>query len=804
MIKKIFTGNRPGTYFSAMLIPTIVLYFYKTAFWPLTYLFIVCYAILIILFLTRILMKLKILNFILDFLIPLILTSVFIISAIVNRQLSNTILQKDILRLVILFSLFYFLYWNTLVNTQKISLKFTINFIIITTLAISILNLIFQIVSPVIQSLSLAKLNISEESTIANDYNFFCVFLLFGLILLNFSNKTSLFKPRYSSFSVIFLNFIFSINIILSGSRRGLLALTILAAVYLIFLAIKWIKEFDIKKILKKTIGFLIVIFLFFIIGQIIYYRISCEKRSSVVYKYASLIGIKDYGLIERFLWEDDFTIPKDEGKIIDKNTFKENPEFWGRYPTPGMTLSKIETPFGEGIRLFKEGNANEGFSFYYTGPKILYYANHTYRISFNIRILKGNFDSFSVGWWTEDGGKETSNTQILDKNIESLGDDWYKCTSTYTFFDNHSGITGFVSMVKNGTEFIISNFELYDLNYVSTLPRFLLEVKNQVNIDQWLNETNPPAYYNNDNLIINGNFAYGLKNWNHSADALSIKIVVEDNRRCAWITRGNGNGMDWSLYYTGWDIKFIKQCKYQIRFKFKPVSSNSIPFLVGYWLDEGDGYINNLELKSDTLADGWRDIKAIYTFKNNQCNQLFPINSQISNSQFYITDFSLVNLTQTQFQLGSNKSDIVTKKESRFSDRTARWSYAIELWKTKYKWYNRLFGHGFDYLEWYGTKFISKEKEKTFDWPHNPFIAILLYSGILGLSMYLWLLYKTIFLYIKYIKRYSIFFIGFLLTFFFSFFSGSHPFDPPIMGFFILLPFFLHSIHNNADQPIN
>jgi hypothetical protein len=65
-------------------------------------------------------------------------------------------------------------------------------------------------------------------------------------------------------------------------------------------------------------------------------------------------------------------------------------------------------------------------------------------------------------------------------------------------------------------------------------------------------------------------------------------------------------------------------------------------------------------------------------------------------------------------------------------------------------------------------------------------------------LAAYLWLLYKTIYLYLRYIKKYSVFFIAFLLTYFFSFFSGSSPFDPPVMGFFMLLPFILHSINKN------
>jgi hypothetical protein len=44
---------------------------------------------------------------------------------------------------------------------------------------------------------------------------------------------------------------------------------------------------------------------------------------------------------------------------------------------------------------------------------------------------------------------------------------------------------------------------------------------------------------------------------------------------------------------------------------------------------------------------------------------------------------------------------------------------------------------------------------------------------------------------------------IFFLITFFFSFFSAGSPFDPPIMGFFVILPFFIHSINKKikAEQ---
>lgn len=135
-------------------------------------------------------------------------------------------------------------------------------------------------------------------------------------------------------------------------------------------------------------------------------------------------------------------------------------------------------------------------------------------------------------------------------------------------------------------------------------------------------------------------------------------------------------------------------------------------------------------------------------------------------------------------------------------SDRVKRWKLALQIFKYEFSYSEKLIGGGFNFLNWYGKIFI---KDKTAsDWPHNPFLSILLYSGIVGLLLYLILLYKVFHYYIKYRKEYFIFFIFFLITFFFSFFSGSSPFDPPIMGFFIMLPFFIHSIHKRADEHNN
>ncbi len=121
-------------------------------------------------------------------------------------------------------------------------------------------------------------------------------------------------------------------------------------------------------------------------------------------------------------------------------------------------------------------------------------------------------------------------------------------------------------------------------------------------------------------------------------------------------------------------------------------------------------------------------------------------------------------------------------------------WRFGWHIFKNEYSLSQKIFGKGFDYMGQFGEEFSPKSKG--LDWPHNPFISVLLYGGIVGLIAFLWLLIVTVYLYWLYRKEIWVFFICFGIVFFFSFFSANNPFDPPIMGFFMILPFFIHSIH--------
>lgn len=131
------------------------------------------------------------------------------------------------------------------------------------------------------------------------------------------------------------------------------------------------------------------------------------------------------------------------------------------------------------------------------------------------------------------------------------------------------------------------------------------------------------------------------------------------------------------------------------------------------------------------------------------------------------------------------------------FGDRLSRWQFAIQVFSAEFNCRQKLFGGGFNYLNWYGYYFL-KDKTQS-DYPHNPFLSILLYSGIFGLLIYCFFLYKAFYYYLKYIKEYSLLFSFFLITFYFTFFSGGSPFDPPIFGFFSILPFFIHFVHSDS-----
>jgi hypothetical protein len=134
--------------------------------------------------------------------------------------------------------------------------------------------------------------------------------------------------------------------------------------------------------------------------------------------------------------------------------------------------------------------------------------------------------------------------------------------------------------------------------------------------------------------------------------------------------------------------------------------------------------------------------------------------------------------------------------------ERISRWKFALQIFVKEYNWKERIFGGGFSFLNWYGYYFYNDKTRS--DYPHNPLLHILLYSGILGLILYIYVMYRVLYYYLLYIKEYYMIFIFFIIAYFFTFFSGGNPFDPHITGFFVILPFFINSVHKNNKSEID
>ena len=220
-------------YFQEILISSLVFYLFKTAFWPLTYFCIAGYILVLVIYFSRFNWNMHIKEFLAEYLPPVILSLVILLCSIYKGYFRNEIIQKDLIRLSILFSYFYFLYWNTKYLKQELPLLFGIRLVVYTTAIISVINLIKNLVLGFIPAEVMDHLKISYDMALASDYNFFSLFLLLGLVTLNYRDNADK-RLGFSNLAVHAFNIVVGINILISGSRRGIIALMILIIIYFI------------------------------------------------------------------------------------------------------------------------------------------------------------------------------------------------------------------------------------------------------------------------------------------------------------------------------------------------------------------------------------------------------------------------------------------------------------------------------------------------------------------------------------------------------------------------------------------
>jgi hypothetical protein len=222
--------------------------------------------------------------------------------------------------------------------------------------------------------------------------------------------------------------------------------------------------------------------------------------------------------------------------------------------------------------------------------------------------------------------------------------------------------------------------------------------------------------------------------------------------------------------------------------------SITSEPFV----LKPKNSFLKRSTIVSHELILGTFSLKDIFTVQDRHpSDSIFNIKKRIS--RFLNNDTTKTNAypdhIHSNFESEFDESDL-------FMNRIVRWEYAFYLFNKEYNLRQKIFGGGFNFQNQYGLMFYNDKNQ--IDYPHNPILYVLLYSGLIGVFLYVVFLVKAITYYLRYLREYYLFFLFFLVAYYFTFFSGGHPCDPPIVGFFIILPFFINYLHKKDDTVNN
>ncbi len=120
---------------------------------------------------------------------------------------------------------------------------------------------------------------------------------------------------------------------------------------------------------------------------------------------------------------------------------------------------------------------------------------------------------------------------------------------------------------------------------------------------------------------------------------------------------------------------------------------------------------------------------------------------------------------------------------------KTEKLTYAYEIFRQQ-SFLQKLFGNGFLYLEKFGERFYNNPGK--LDYPHNPILSSLLYSGMVGSLFVLSFLLISLYYGLIYIRKYPLFSLMLFISLVFIFFSGNSIFSVPIFLFLFSLSFLI------------
>ncbi|MCD4714703.1 MAG: hypothetical protein K8R73_15615 [Clostridiales bacterium] len=810
---------------------TVLLYLLRTIATPLKYLFFISFGILSISYLCLSIKeynKERIIRFLIATKEFQILGLFLVLGILLSTQIESLSVKSLINYFGISFLLLVYYDLRNHINITNLLKGW-----VILSFLIGILGLLKWM--SIILSINIEWFSIFYEngSSLVSEYNFYaCYFIISILIYFHLLHKNIISMKVLISQTVLT---IFLLSIALSGSRRGLISLAALLIIGVIILLTNRHKR---KTSFYKNIFSINVLFFSLILiclalvpfrFDIIRVTANQKKITNSIYRYSTLFFPNiTHNQLKTRLWsqsaiyknnkvnwhryatfnntEDDrmwsdpktnFWLPyksnENSKNLLYNGDFKFGSKFWVGNAPDSIIHEIITTKYGNAIRVSRaDGKGHWPLQYY--GRKIYYHGGLKYSFRFKFRVVKGSGIPFMIGWGVDEGAGLKSN---LHKTLKKLDNEWYECTTSYRFKEDQTDLFEFMNSQLANTIIDFANIEL--------------TCEDVFDGHNYADQLKPKKQ---SNLLYNSNFRHGLEFWDAiSDDSIYHKIIDTEFGKAVRVVRDEGAG-GWPLAYQGRDIHYYRDLTYTFRFKFRVVKGDDSGFKIGWgWWDEDKGsQIRIIKKIIYPIGNDWFECVGSYAFEQDHLERIYTfMNNQKSNTIFDFTDIELFcndSLNRSMYidenidlvreiEESKMKQPIGAERKKLLSERTTRWKYAMELWRTEYLWSNKLFGKGFDYLDKFGKKFYPELDR--IDYPHNPVISSFLYSGIVGGFYYIYFLALSFWYYWKYRRHHLLFFSLYLITFAFVFISSNSHFNTPIFALLSLVPFITRSVKRST-----
>lgn len=814
-----------------------------------------------------------------NFSILLILAALLILAFFLSNKF-YLIVFKDIINISILFILFFCLALK-IRNREQFAVfsNYFIKIIVYTALIIAIFDL-YVFFNPIAdyetESVSSIYKFLASEAALV-DYNFALLPVFYGIIgILNFLSKT---KSRQRSIFYNLILLIFTIQIVLSGSRRGLFALLVLILLLILTQIIALLrKDQFFRKLSSVSLFYVINSVILITLIFLFIFQLPAQYKTKVIQKLNSdhvyTIKRRTAERVFSYITALNASITFDE--IYDKIWISEfdplNPSSgWGLrnhkevFPLDGENVEIVpENSIGYYLdnmtnastwdnnaysyTLFKKDSLNKGELFHtsvfcYISPDF----NGNWARIYAIGATRGNnmdeYDMEKKGIWQKLSFTGKSDGGLIEFFL-------YFAQYNQSDFKNLKGYVIFAYPQFERVVFdpkdpetwatrrseIVTDIPLNQLGLPDGTKGCMMN--SSCDVSTWSGNAYSYILVGKDSIedsdqISASVFCYVSEDFNGSWVRLSAEGAISGDiiykydlsQKGTWqkLTLHpicNNGEVRVYLYFAKYGVTDFSLLSGYIIFAypiFKVTKSGMVQ--TGYIKDTGsfhpdqvkinditpDKNNNNSLKKSEAVhvddpgyQISWLEIRnsennmsftSTYSFRNLPFSKFLlieddPFRNWLSN--FFNED--------TVYQSIQERIIIDTLNNEFIGSRIQRWQFAWQIYKKEYNWTERFFGGGFDYLDWFGSYFY---KGKRVDWPHNPFLSVLLYSGIIGLCVYVFSIFKAFQYFNRYFISNKVLLALIPPTFFFTFFSGKSPFDPPLMGFLFMLLFFIHYIRN-------